>query len=92
MKWTRSSKCESTHCVEWRKSTRSSESANCVEWRTASRCHENGSCVEVSTCDCSEPTAQVRDSKLVADSINISPVLTFDARSWRQFIGWVSRG
>jgi hypothetical protein len=42
--------------------------------------------------DCAGTVALVRDSKLVTDGINTSPVLTFDARSWRQFIGWVSRG
>jgi len=61
--WTKSSKCESTHCVE------------------------------VAGRDCAGTVALVRDSKLVTDDgINTSPVLTFDARSWRQFIGWVSRG
>jgi hypothetical protein len=76
--WTRSTRCESTHCVEWRKSSRSMDSANCVEWRTASVTELT--CVEVAT----NHGAQVRDSKDPT-----GPVLSFDASNWTRFIGWV---
>ena len=99
--WTSSTRCDSTHCVEWRKASQSvtsnclewrktshsADTANCLEWRTA--CHANGSCVEVSPCRCVEvaPVAQVRDSKDPT-----GPVLSFDASSWRTLTAAIKGG
>lgn len=56
------------------------------QWRKSKRSCDTGNCVEFRTS--SRPfDVQVRDSKDTA-----GPVLSFDAVSWRRFLGWVSRG
>lgn len=55
-------------------------------WVKSTYSAENGCCVEVAT----GPAAQVRDSKDIdEEGANVSAVLTFDAGSWRQFLGWL---
>lgn len=65
----------------WRKSSYSADSANCVEWRKSTRSQVTEVCVEVG----------FRSGALVRDSKDPDgPVLSFDASTWRQFIGWVA--
>lgn len=102
--WIRSSRCESTHCVEWRTSTRSCDSANCVEFRTSTRsfnagecveyatstyCLDNGNCVQVAGCDC----VGLPHVALVRDSKDpAGPVLAFDAGSWQTAMDGIKGG
>lgn len=79
--WKRSSKCESSSCVEVQffKSSYSADSGACVEvgFIKSSRSGNNGACVEVSQCDCG---IRVRDSKDPD-----GPVLTFNHAEWEAF-------
>lgn len=95
MTWVRSTKCDTNKCVEidmeFRKSSYSgSQGDNCVEvgatWTKSSFSGNNGSCVEC-TCDTTDDTIAVRDSKDPDGGI-----LEFSHGSWNNFLLAVKAG
>jgi Domain of unknown function (DUF397) len=73
------------HCLEcgewtdWETSSFSFSNGNCVAWRKSTH-SASGDCLEVCR------GVQVRDSQLKnAEGENVSPVLTFPSRAWREF-------
>lgn len=88
MTWRKSSRCDSSACVEvaFRKAS-ASGGTNCVEvgFRKSSHSGSNGCCVEVGTCTCDG--VHVRDSKDPD-----GPVLSFTRDDWRGFLAGVSEG
>jgi hypothetical protein len=83
--WTRSSKCESSACVEvaFFKSSYSGTNGACVEvaFLKSGASVDNGTCVEVGACDCG---VKVRDSKDPE-----GPVLNFTHAEWDAFVAGV---
>jgi hypothetical protein len=87
--WSRSSRCDSSQCVEvqWRKSQLSSNNGSCVEvaFHKAHASSGTGNCVEVRTCDCDE--ILVRDSKDPD-----GPFLNYTRDEWLAFLDGAKKG
>ena len=90
MSWKKSSKCESSHCVEIEDGFHKSsfcESAHCVEVAFASSTQCADACVNVATCvevgkpDDTCDMIHVRDSKDPT-----GPVLNFTRDEWKAFL------